>query len=160
MHIRYQTGRIFEGRGKELKNDDISEEALERMCEGGVFDLQTWSLPEGIAECLLGCCAENGGSEDSVIYIAPAWNMLRDASFLLAARSGFEVACEIGDGKVKHLEIFSKLGKNAVSAIHSRKNEIYKLSAAEPAHLQHSRPTARRKALTRDAVNSSRCCFI
>lgn len=75
-----------------------------------VIDLQQWSYEEGIAECLLGCCSDGGANGESVIYIAPAWELCLDASFPLAARGGFEVACEISGGEIKAVGIYSRLG--------------------------------------------------
>lgn len=79
-----------------------------------IFDLQYWVYEESIMECLIGCCPKSDNKSESVIYIAPAWDMKYDAKFMLSARSGFDVCCEIKDGKVRTVEIYSKCGKKCI----------------------------------------------
>ena len=97
-----------------LFNFEDIENADRLLKYKNIFDLQYWVYEEAIMECLIGCCPKRDNKSESVIYIAPAWDMKYDAKFMLSARGGFDVCCEIKDGKVRAVEIYSKCGKKCI----------------------------------------------
>lgn len=99
---------------EELQHFTDLESAYGTLSYKSIYDLQDWVYEEAIMECLLGCCPKGDDRTKNVIYIAPAWNRKYDAKFLLAVRDGFEVCCEIKDGAVRVVEIYSKCGKTCV----------------------------------------------
>lgn len=110
-HMIYQFSRVVASGKYDSEKKDYPD-AFKGLKGRAVFDQQNWSYPEGIAEQLFGCCAKDGTQLESVVHIAPAWNMDFDASFMLDARGGFTVAAQIKDGKVAVVEVLSKLGGN------------------------------------------------
>ncbi len=106
--------RIGELTYDEIMNFEGNDAAMDIVMHKNIFDLQYWAYGEAIMECLIGCCPKRGDKTKNVIYIAPGWNMKYDAKFMLSARDGFDVCCEIKDGAVRCAEIYSKCGKTCV----------------------------------------------